>query len=173
MTVTPCDVPLASVVDRDVVDAAYFRDAYCASLIHPLLSVTDIFAAVFAHHPTWMKVALMTRNRIASWCGLDAPSMQEILNPRFTRDYAVGDTIGVWPIFALTENELVAGRDNTHLDFRVSVLKLKQDGPASFVVSTICTTHNQFGKLYLRVIIPFHRWGVQRLMLNAIRAGRL
>lgn len=72
----------------------------------------------------WIKVALMKRNRVAAWCGLDAPSAQEILNPQFKRDYAIGDTIGVWPIFALTETELVAGRDNTHLDFRVPVLKL-------------------------------------------------
>jgi hypothetical protein len=173
VTVTPCDIPLTSVLDRNVVDAAYFCDAYCAALAHPQMSVADIFAAIFAHHPMWMRVALMTRNRIATWCGLDAPSAQEILNPQFKRNYAVGDTIGVWPIYALTENELVAGRDNTHLDFRVSVLKLKQDETASVVMSTICTTHNRFGKLYLFFIIPFHRWGVQRLMLNAIRAGRL
>jgi hypothetical protein len=85
----------------------------------------------------------------------------------------VGDKIGVWPIFALTETELVAGRDNKHLDFRVSVLKETDGGTASVVVSTLCTVHNAFGKLYLFVIIPFHKWGVRRLMRRAIMAGRL
>ncbi len=173
MTVTPCDIPPESVLDRDVVEAAYFCDAYRAPLAQSQMSVTDIFSAVFAHHPMWMKVLLMTRNRIATWCGLDAPSAQEILNPQFKRDYANGDTIGVWPIFALTETELVAGRDNKHLDFRVSILKLKRGEAASVVVSTVCTVHNRFGKLYLFFVVPFHRWGVRRLMLRAICTGRL
>jgi hypothetical protein len=44
---------------------------------------------------------------------------------------------------------------------------------ASVVVSTLCTVHNAFGKLYLFVIIPFHRWGVRRLISRAVIAGRL
>lgn len=41
------------------------------------------------------------------------------------------------------------------------------------VIATICTTHNTFGKIYLFFIIPFHKWGVRRLMSRAIAAGRL
>ena len=44
---------------------------------------------------------------------------------------------------------------------------------ASVVVSTVCVVHNLSGKIYLRFIVPFHKWGVQRLMSNAIGAGRL
>jgi hypothetical protein len=113
------------------------------------------------------------RNCLATWCGLHGPSASEILNPRFKRGYVVGDTIGVWPIFALTETELVAGRDDKHLNFRVSVLKLSQGDTPGVAVSTVCNVHNRFGKFYLTFVVPFHRWGVQRLIFNAIRAGRL
>jgi hypothetical protein len=89
------------------------------------------------------------------------------------RSYSVGDKIGVWPIFFLTETELVAGRDNKHLDFRLSVLRSTDGEIASVVVSTLCTVHNAFGKLYLFFVIPFHKWGVRRLISNAIIAGRL
>jgi len=37
-----------------------------------------------------------------------------------------------------------------------------------FVVSTICTVHNVFGRIYLFLIVPFHRSGVQSLMSNAV-----
>ena len=48
------------------------------------------------------------------------------------------------------------------------------DGDAnSVVVSTICTVHNVFGKIYLFFIVPFHRHGVQTLMSNAVVAKRL
>jgi hypothetical protein len=44
---------------------------------------------------------------------------------------------------------------------------------ASVIVSTICTVHNLFGKIYLFVIVPFHRVGVRFLISNAMAAGRL
>jgi hypothetical protein len=43
----------------------------------------------------------------------------------------------------------------------------------SIVVSTICTVHNLFGKIYLFFIVPFHRYGVKTLLRNAVAAGRL
>lgn len=173
MTTMKCDVPSVSVLDRHLIENAYFRDSYRTSLRDPHASVVDIFFAIFGHHPRWMKAILMIRNRIASLCGLDAPTASEILHPEIKSSYSVGDTIGVWPIYALTETELVAGRDNKHLDFRLSVLKVMEGETASVVVSTICTVHNTFGKIYLFFIVPFHQWGVQRLIARAITAGRL
>ena len=171
--VVKCDVPTASVLDRSVVERAYFQDSYRAPLSHPRASVTDIFYAIFAHRPAWMNAVLIIRNKIASWCGLDAPAAAEILNVEIKDHFAIGDMIGPWPIFALSANELVAGRDNAHLDFRLSILKTIEGESANVVVTTICTVHNMFGKIYLFFIIPFHIWGVQRLITNAVNAGRL
>ena len=135
--------------------------------------MTEIFWAIFGHHPRWMKLALILRNRIASLCGLDAPTTSELLHPEVKSSYGIGDNIGVWPIFALTENELVAGRNNKHLDFRLSVLREAAGTNGSVVVSTICIVHNWVGKIYLFFVVPFHRWGVQQLLSRAIVAGRL
>ena len=85
----------------------------------------------------------------------------------------VGEKIGVWPIFSLSEDEVVAGRDNKHMDFRLSVLKVPDGDRPSVVVSTICTVHNLSGKLYLFFVVPFHRQGVRKLMTNALAARRL
>jgi hypothetical protein len=173
MTVVECDVPSLSVLDRGLIEAAHFRDSYRAPLSRTRASIVDIFVGIFAHHPIWMKIALIVRNRIASLCGLDAATASEIINFEVKSSYAVGDKIGVWPIFCLTETELVAGRDDKHLDFRLSVLRLTDGETHSVVVSTVCTVHNAFGKLYLFFIVPFHKWGVRRLLSNAIIAGRL
>ena len=173
MTIVECEFPTASVLDRRVVAAAYFRDSYRAPLSRARAGVVDIFFGIFGHHPMWMKMILIVRNRLASFCGLDAPTTSEIINVNSKRNYAVGDKIGVWPIFVLTETELVAGRDNKQLDFRLSVLRETNGEIANVVVSTLCTVHNAFGKVYLFFVIPFHKWGVQRLMANAIIAGRL
>lgn len=173
MTVVECEIPALSVLDRRQVEAASFRDSYRAPLSRGDAGVTDIFLAIFAHHPMWMKIVLMARNGVASLFGLDVPAASEILKPAVGRDYRVGDTIGAWPIFALSDTELVAGRDNKHLDFRLSVLKSSEGETTSVTVSTICVVHNTAGKIYLFLIVPFHKWGVRRLISTAIATGRL
>jgi hypothetical protein len=172
MNVVECDVPTGSMLGGEAVEQAYFRDAWRAPLSRRELGIVEIFFAIFAHHPPWMKLLLIVRNKVASLCGLDAPTTSEILVEIKDR-YVVGDKIGVWPIFALSENEVVAGRDNKHLDFRLSVLKVPSGEAASVVVSTICTVHNLFGKLYLFFIVPLHRYGVRKLIANALAAHRL
>lgn len=76
-------------------------------------------------------------------------------------------------LFHLSDSELVAGRNNKHLDFRLSVLKELGGSSATVVVSTVCDVHNRFGKVYLFFIVPFHRWGVRKLLSNAMVAERL
>lgn len=173
MTIARCAFPSASVVDRGLIDSAYFQDSYRGPLSRPRANVTDIFLAIFAHHPIWMKLILIVRHRIVALFGLEVPAMSDVVHPTLRSDYRVGDTIGVWPIFALTNSELVAGRDNKHLDFRLSVLKELNGDEASVVVSTICIVHNWFGKAYLMLIVPFHKLGVQLLLSRAVAAGRM
>lgn len=173
MAIVECDIPSFSVLDRRLIETAYFRDSYRAPLRRTAAGIVDIFLGIFAHHPMWMKSVLIVRNRIASLCGLDAPTASEIIHPEIKSNYGVGDKIGVWPIFSLSETELVAGRDNKHLDFRLSVLRVTDGETASVIVSTLCVVHNTFGKVYLFFIVPFHKWGVRRLISNAIIAGRL
>jgi hypothetical protein len=97
----------------------------------------------------------------------------EILHVEMKNRYAVGEKIGVWPIFSLNDDEIVAGRNNKHMDFRLSVLKMPGADGTSVVVTTICTVHNLSGKLYLFLVVPFHRYGVRKLMANALAARRL
>jgi hypothetical protein len=173
MNVVECDVPSGSVLSRELIERAYFRDSYRVLLSRRELGVVDIFFGIFGHHPPWMKLLLIVRNKVASLAGLDAPTAADILYVEIKDRYVVGDKIGVWPIFWLSEDELVAGRNNKHLDFRLSVLKVPGGDRTSVVVSTICTVHNLSGKLYLFFVVPFHRYGVRKLMANALAARRL
>jgi len=121
----------------------------------------------------WVKLLLVVRNRVAALCGLEAPTAAEMMSTEVKSNYSVGDKIGVWPVFMLTETELVAGRDNKHLDFRLSILREATGEVASVTVSTLCSVHNTAGKVYLFFIVPFHKWGVRRMLARAISEGRL
>lgn len=166
-------MPLVSALQPRLVAAAYFCDSYRAPLTAPPAGVVEIFFSIFGHHPGWIKYVLVLRNRLAKWCGLSVATDAEIMTPVRRLSYAAGDTIGPWPIFSVTDNELIAGRDNGHLDFRLSVLRELGGTSPSVVVSTICIVHNWSGKVYLFFIVPFHRWGIKYIITRALRAGRL
>jgi hypothetical protein len=173
MIVAPCVLPANTAIDRELVEGACFTDSYRVPLIHSDASVVDIFFAVFGHHPVWLKAILLVRHRVGAWFGLKAASTAEVMSPSRAMSYREGQNIGPWPIYFLDESELVAGRDNKHLDFRLSVLRQGNGPTASAVISTVCRAHNLFGRVYLVVIAPFHKWGVQHLLSKAAQVGRL
>ena len=133
------------VLGRDLIARADFRDAYRVPLRRPDLGVVEIFFGIFAHRPAWMTALLITRNQVAALAGLETPAMSEVINIVMRDGYAVGDKIGPWPIFFLGDDELIAGRDNRHMDFRLSILKVRDGGP-SVVVSTLGWVHNTLGR---------------------------
>ena len=173
MAVIECDVPSSSVLDRNLIEHCYFRDSYRAPLTRPDLAMVDIFFAVFGPKPVWMKLLLIARNWVAGCVGLEVPTVAEIMNPEVRNVYRAGEKIGPWPIFFVGENEIVAGRDNRHIDFRLSVLRVADGDAAAVVILTICTVHNLFGRIYLFFVVPFHRRGLKLLISNAVAAKRL
>jgi hypothetical protein len=173
MHVIECEVPDSSALSSDLIRSAYFHDSYRVPLARPGLSIVEIFFALFGHTPRWMKALLIVRNAVTRWCGLEAPTVAEVLKPGARASYGIGDKIGPWPIFFIGDNEIVAGRNNKHLDFRLSVLRVTDGDGESVVVSTVCSVHNLAGKIYLFFIVPFHRTGVRSLLSNAVAAKRL
>lgn len=62
------------------------------------------------------------------------------------------DKVGAFPVELDTENEFVAGFDDKHLNFRVSVIS--QSG--CVYLGTWVHTNNLGGRAYLFAILPFH-----------------
>src|ERR1700730_7660382 len=173
MYAVECEVPPGSALSRELIEHAYYRDAYRVPLRRRELGVVDVFFAIFAHHPQWMKLLLIVRNKLVALIGLNGSTASEVLDIKIRSHYAVGEKIGRWRIFALGENEVVGGGDDKHLDFRVSVLKATEGDETSVVVSTVCAVHNLAGKIYLFFVVPRHRYGVRKLMTNALAVQRL
>jgi hypothetical protein len=171
--VVSCDLPARSALGAEAIARADFRDAYRVPLQRSELSVVDIFFAIFAHRPAWMNLALVVRNKAVALAGLEVPTTAEIMNLQRKDRYVVGEKIGAWPIFFLGPDELIAGRDNKHMDFRLSIMKLGDGTKPNAVVSTICMVRNRFGRYYLSAIVPFHKHGVRTLLSNAAAANRL
>ena len=72
--------------------------------------------------------------------------------------------IGMFPVLSETPDRLVAGFDDKHLDFRVVVDVATSGHGQDVTATTLVKTHNLLGRVYLAIILPFHRLIVPVMM---------
>ena len=167
-------LPVASQVRRTL-RRVHFCDAYEARLSHPALSVEQLYRAVFGHTPRWVRALMHMRGRLVAAFGLwhpDRDLLRGHTDGLARARFEVGQRFGVFTIRSISAQEVIAGDDDRHLDFRVSVYKATQQ-PPTVTVSTVVQINNRLGRAYLALIKPFHRAIVRALLQDAVNAGRL
>ena len=155
------------------VGKAYYVDSYDAPLRRPDLKMHEIYVAILGHLPWWARTLIIVRNTVVSQFGLHAETSANVWKPELKDSYVPGDKIVRFILYSQDENEIIAGRDDKHLDFRVSIMKLHDHGTHRVVVSTIIFVHNFFGKAYLLFVLPFHKLGLKHLLSQAVAHDRI
>ena len=123
------------------------------------ISTEEMGHAFFTSSPQWGKKMFALRNGIVKMFGLktgdDNRKMQDADNFKLK----VGEQIGIFKVFNKTDNEIILGEDDKHLDFRVSLLynKIQDEKGNSLTISTTVKYHNWLGMLYFLPVRPFHR----------------
>lgn len=149
-----------------------YQDAYLGEIrASGQLTPEDVFKAFFTAGPRWISSLLELRNRITRRFGLKAPvrGREEILRGLRVE---VGQAVGLFRIFAISEQEILAGEDDRHLDFRVSYYlqpPLTPGGSYRLTLSTAVQINQALGKAYFLVVKPFHRFVVPAMMRSMIR----
>ena len=136
------------------------------------ISPTEIGKAFFSSEPKWMGMLFTLRNKMVSIFGLktsnDSYNRQEILT---NFNFEPNERIGLFKVFNKTENELVVGENDKHLDFRISLLKVSNDvKKKKIIITTTVNYNNWFGKLYFLPVKPFHKLIVPVMLKSLIRA---
>lgn len=86
--------------------------------------------------PGWANALLRLRNTLVRPFGLKTGTAER----------------PIFPTCHESEDELVLGTDDKHLDFRIGLIR--QDG--RMFMSTWVHPHNAWGGAYLRLVMPFH-----------------
>ena len=97
-----------------------FQDGYKVILSNTGISIENIYINVFAHSPKWINTLLAIRNKIVGVFGLDTYKEP---NEVVKKNLRVGAKTGIFKIYAILENEIIAGENDKHLNFIFSVLK--------------------------------------------------
>lgn len=97
-------------------------------------------AEIITSFPAWVSKLLVLRGVLTAPFGLDNAGPD------------AADKIGPFPVEHSDAQEVIAGFNDRHLNFRVSVIA--KDGKVS--LATWVHPHNFGGKAYLAAIMPFH-----------------
>jgi hypothetical protein len=146
---------------------ADFADAYRLIVQGPALDAATAARRVFSRTPRWISALLALRNRLGALIGLKAAQ-----ETAFDKDLPSENRrrIGFFPIVSETPQRVVLGFDDWHLDFRVVVdaASLGVDSQ-QVTATTLVRTHNAVGRVYLALIMPFHRIIVRTMLAQAAK----
>ena len=150
----------------DWYERADLLDCYAAALPagHDA-SVREIAQAILGQPSWWFRSLLMIRDRVAR--GIGVHTTDEV-----RRSIAEDDRINFFPIQSMTGDEIILGADDSHLDFRLSILvERPTSGHDQVLATTAVHCHNRTGRLYLAAIAPFHHLVVRSSLQRAVARG--
>ncbi|MDP9236450.1 MAG: DUF2867 domain-containing protein [Chloroflexota bacterium] len=161
-------VPLRSLAASAFAVTSY-ADAYAIDLppggAHDIDALTRLLAT---SAPRWAEHLMWLRDRIVSLIGLRtaparAPAKNSIVG------FQPGDMAGMFRVCARSDDEILLGADDRHLDFRASMLVQRDAARPSAVLTTVVHFNNGLGRAYFFVVRPFHRAIVTSLLRNVAR----
>lgn len=167
-SVTPVPLPPNTAILK-LYAKTHLADAYAADLPPDASADPEALARfIFAQRSVWGDALMRLRDRLVARLGLKTSAQLASLSPQ-----EQAARIAIFRIYSITPTEIVLGEDDSHLDFRVSVLcsAASPDGARRVTVSTVVHCHNLLGRIYIRIIAPFHRRLVQHSLRSAARAG--
>jgi hypothetical protein len=144
---------------------ADFADAFSVDLPEAASHDAESIARhIFDHQPEWIAALLKLRDVLVQPLGMK----------RAVDLWAAGgERINIFRVFGRYANEIVLGEDDTHLNFRVSVLVQppSAEHPRRVIVTTLVFYNRLLGRAYIAVIAPFHRMVVRGSLRQAQKIG--
>lgn len=167
--ITPIDVPSSSGIAKQLRGADFF-DSYEMPLDHRGRPALEIYLDVIRTTPGWFDFLMATRNRLVSLLGLkNLGHLGEVALGKEASAYQVGDRIGIFSLLSASDDEVILGDSDKHLDVKVSFYKLGNGAQESVAVSTVVHIHNLLGRVYMFFVAPLHERIVPAILARACR----
>ena len=164
-------IPVPSLLDKHSASFDYI-DCFRCQVSHqnPNADITVFYKAFMTSGPSWTEFLLNLRDKAVGIFGLKTTNRQSY-NKDLTNNltFAIGERHGLFKLFDKSENELLLGEDDKHLNFRVSLL-IEPVGTATDKTSLSITTavkfNNLFGRIYFMPVKPIHKLIVRSTLKN-------
>ena len=124
--------------------------------------------------PQWVERLMGLRNRIVAVVGLkNLGVLRGVDSSKPLADYRPGQRVGIFTLISVSDDEVVLGDQDKHLDVVVSVLRLPLDGQGQreAAFTTAVYVHGWLGRLYMLPVAPMHRRIVPAVLRGALGAS--
>lgn len=139
-------------------------DAYAVALPNEQAARMDMESVariLLGSQPGWAQALMVLRDALVAGFGIK--TAQQLTQGE-------GGRVGIFRIYAVTAHEIIVGEDDSHLDFRLSMLRSRDGGPhGSVTLASAVHCHNRVGRAYIMLIRPFHQLIVRRTLTRAAR----
>lgn len=140
----------------ELLPGAAYADAYRAVSELRSLDAPSAARRIMGRSPRWVRALMHLRNALVAPFGL---------KPGHEGD---ANHVGIFPVLSQSPGCVILGLDDRHLDFRVAVEVVPAPGQRRRItVTTLVRPHNLWGRIYLKVILPFHRLIVAAMIAQA------
>jgi hypothetical protein len=134
---------------------AQFIDAFRVEIGTAPVNAREACTRMVLHGPRWVGALTRLRNVLVTPFGLKTSG---------EGTPAPGGLIGLFPVLSETPEQLVAGFNDYHLDFRIVVDVVGEAVPRHVTLTTLVRTNNRLGRAYLALITPFHKLVARSMM---------
>lgn len=148
------DLPSAVLPNAD------WADAYEIETRRDFANMRSAAFCMVSTMPRWAKPLLWLRNVLVAPFGLK-PGDQRIVEEN-------ADHIDFFSVLSESDEKIVLGLDDRHLDFRILLERQPKANSARYRLTTLVKWHNRFGRIYLFLITPFHKLIVRSVLTNAL-----
>ncbi|MGY2284491.1 DUF2867 domain-containing protein [Pseudomonas gingeri] len=125
-------------------------DTYAVRLPVKDACALEVTRQMLSHSAWWFRVLITLRDMVMRRFGVKTST-------QLRNGHAGAPVVDFFPILHETDQEVVLGVDDRHLDFRLSVKVQRNDaGPDRLLVTSVVRCHNRLGRVYIGVIKPFH-----------------
>ena len=174
MTIIKSTVPYNSILNLTNKKYDYI-DSFQGSIIDNgnKLHSTDIGKAFFLSAPKWVGKLMGFRNKTVAIFGLKTSGsavdrQKTLLNLKYEK----GEQVGIFKIYDKTDNEIILGEDDKHLNFRVSLYleeSKNEQAERKLTITTSVIFNNWLGRIYFLPVRPFHSLIVPTILKAIIR----
>jgi hypothetical protein len=154
---------------------SHFADCFVAPNPWPSSCAMEIFLRTVESPPRWVTALMRLRNRLVQLVGLkDLGALHEMNTSKTAADYGVGERAGIFTVIYRSEDEVVLGDHDKHLEVRVSVSKRSYTKVKDqILISTVVHEHNALGKFYMLFVGPIHKLIVPAVLRRGLKQSSL
>ncbi|TPN86925.1 DUF2867 domain-containing protein [Aquimarina algicola] len=143
----------------DLLEQIDFSDTFATT--NQKNSLEEITTLIFNNQPNWIKKLFLIRNKIVKHIGLKTEITKD-----YNKGFRVGGFLSFFKIFSISDNKIVLGADDSHLNFRAIIANTNAE-IYNIKVITLVQYNNTKGKIYMSIVKPFHKIIVKRMVKNA------